>query len=219
MGQNESARRERWTDFVTGRVRKVTSSAGPGGACSRRGCEGPFPNGPAHSPPSFMSQVELQIAKHAKSRRRGGPWDENALRSLLFSCWAQSAAVATGKTRVILTAGQAFTCCRTRRALGPSLHDRHEPVRADTLGAHRVKLQNKRKRSHQRLQKGSDVCRSGIRPSGTSSRRRRAAAWHVKSDADGGALSGARRGPGRHITRPEELRGSPSNSDQLCFLL
>ena len=47
-----------------------------------------------------MSQVELQIAKHAKSRRRGGPWDENALRSLLFSCWAQSAAVATGPIRV-----------------------------------------------------------------------------------------------------------------------
>ena len=47
-----------------------------------------------------MSQVELQIAKHAKSRRRGGPWDENALRSLLFGCWAQSAAVATGPIRV-----------------------------------------------------------------------------------------------------------------------
>ena len=47
-----------------------------------------------------MSQVELQIAKHAKSRRRGGPWDENALRSLLFGCWAQSAAVATGTIRV-----------------------------------------------------------------------------------------------------------------------
>ena len=98
------------------RARCLRAGAGPfpGGACSRRGCEGPFPNGPAHSPPSFMSQVELQIAKHAKSRRRGGPWDENALRSLLFSCWAQSAAVATGKTRVILTAGHVFTCCRTR---------------------------------------------------------------------------------------------------------
>ena len=84
------------------RARCLRAGAGPfpGGACSRRGCEGPFPNGPAHPLPSFMSQVELQIAKHAKSRRRGGPWDENALRSLLFGCWAQSAAVATGPIRV-----------------------------------------------------------------------------------------------------------------------
>ena len=50
-----------------------------------------------------MSQVELEIAKHvkrAKSQRQGGPWDEKALRSLLFGFWAQSAAVATGPIRV-----------------------------------------------------------------------------------------------------------------------
>ena len=50
-----------------------------------------------------MLQVELQVAKHvkdAKSQRQGGPWDENALRSLLFGFWAQSAAVATGPIRV-----------------------------------------------------------------------------------------------------------------------
>ena len=50
-----------------------------------------------------MSQVELEIAKHvkhAKSQRQGGPWDENALRSLLFGFWAQSSAVVTGPIRV-----------------------------------------------------------------------------------------------------------------------
>ena len=50
-----------------------------------------------------MLQVELQVAKHvkhAKSQRQGGPWDQNALRSLLFGFWAQSAAVAAGPFRV-----------------------------------------------------------------------------------------------------------------------
>ena len=87
------------------RARCLRAGAGPfpGGACSRRGGEGPLPNGPAHSSPSFMLQVQLQVAKHvkhAKSQRQGGPWDQNALRSLLFGFWAQSAAVATGPIRV-----------------------------------------------------------------------------------------------------------------------